>query len=84
MYFHLVFSYIWHLYLTAFCNQVDSQRSRILANTFRVIQAFSSSIPLILVNFYVILSIMKIPDSDALDLSRLTCHLQEGINGNCP
>ncbi len=38
-----IFVYIWHLYLTAFCSQADSVRSKVLANTFRLIQVFMMS-----------------------------------------
>ena len=71
---------------------MESQRSKILANTFRMVQAFTSSLPLLLLNLYTLLSILKIdnPEADgnsdeaALDIGLLTKHLQEGINGNCP
>ncbi len=75
--------YIWHIYLTAFCLRAQAQRSKILANCFRMVQAFSMSLPLILLNLYTLLSILKVDDEN-LDLSNLTKHLSEGINGNCP
>ena len=76
-------SYVWHIYLTVFCLHSASHRSRVLANTFRVVQAFSMSLPLILLNIYTLLSVLH-KDDENLDLSRLIDHLTEGINGNCP
>ena len=74
---------MWHIYLTVFCLRTASHRSRVLANTFRVVQAFSMSLPLILLNIYTLLSVLH-KDDENLDLSRLIDHLAEGINGNCP
>jgi len=71
--------YVWHIYLTVFCLRTASHRSRVLANTFRVVQAFSMSLPLILLNVYTLLSVLH-KDDENLDLSRLISHLAEGIN----
>jgi len=71
--------YVWHIYLTVFCLRTASHRSRVLANTFRVVQAFSMSLPLILLNIYTLLSVLH-KDDENLDLSRLIDHLAEGIN----
>ena len=73
-------SYIWHLYLSAFCIPGQSQRSKVLANTFRLIQAVTSSIPLILLNLYTLLSILQV-DERTLDLNVLGKHLGQGLNG---
>jgi hypothetical protein len=62
--------------------RVSAQRAKILGNCFRMVQAFSMSLPLILLNFYTLLSILVV-DEENLDLSNLTNHLAEGINGKC-
>ena len=81
-----IFRYVWHLYLSAFFTQAESQRSKILANTFRIVQAFTCSLPLIILNFYTLLEILQVEgrESEALNIKQLTEHLGEGINGNCP
>lgn len=75
-----LFVYIWHLYLTAFCSQPESQRSKILANVFRLVQAFCSSVPLILLNIFTLISILQSNDSRALNLTTLGAHLSFGLN----
>ena len=83
--YFLNFSYIWHLYLSAFCfDRMASQQSRILANTFRMVQALCSSVPLLILNLYTLMATLKVEgQDDALDISQLTAHLDEGSNGKC-
>eukprot|EP00095_Tigriopus_kingsejongensis_P005092 maker-scaffold159_size295958-snap-gene-1.38 protein:Tk05092 transcript:maker-scaffold159_size295958-snap-gene-1.38-mRNA-1 annotation:"conserved hypothetical protein" len=75
-----LFVYIWHLYLTAFCSQPESQRSKILANVFRLVQALSCSIPLLLLNLYTLISILHAEESQSLNLTTLGDHLSLDIN----
>ena len=71
-----VFVYVWHLYLSAFTvDLTHSTQAKVLANTFRVVQALTSSVPLLIVNLYTLFDIMSV--NNGLDISLLTNHLAE-------
>ena len=64
----------------AFSDQAFSQHLRILANTFRMVQAVSCSIPLILLNVHTLLNVLAVEEEDkeCLDIQVLDMHLDKG------
>lgn len=77
-----VFRYIWHLYLSMFSSRKDSMQSKQLANTFRIVQAFVCSVPLLLINFVTLVNALKVdtPESgeSQADLHKLANHMGSG------
>jgi len=73
-----LFIYIWHLYLSMFSSRKDSMQSKQLANTFRIVQAFVCSVPLILINIVTLINALKVetPESEMhADLHKLANHM---------
>ena len=70
--------YIWHLYLRMFPNKPQAQEVKHLANTFRIVHALVTSVPLLLLNLITLVNSLKYSD-DALDVSYLVKHLNAGI-----
>ena len=78
------FSYIWHLYKYFFGTRPEdaslSRKAKQLANTFRMVQAFVMSVPLILINIVTLINVFRVPgqEHEEVDFNRLSSHLEEG------
>lgn len=73
------FVYVWHLYLSALGSRQSAANSRKLANTFRMVQAIITSVPLLVLNLTTLVSMLKSDEGgvDILDLRLLSAHLSE-------
>ena len=64
-----------------FSSRKDSMQSKQLANTFRIVQAFVCSVPLILINIVTLINALKVetPESEMhADLHKLANHMGSG------
>ena len=78
--FFFFFRYIWHLYLSMFLKKSDADKAKSLSDKFRIIQAFVTSVPLMLLNVITLINALKVEGHDVLDISYLSQHLNEGKN----
>jgi hypothetical protein len=62
-----------------FLKKSDAEKAKSLADKFRIIQAFVTSVPLMLLNIITLINALKVPGEDILDVSYLSQHLGEGI-----
>ena len=76
--FFLFFRYIWHLYLSMFLKKSDADKAKSLSDKFRIIQAFVTSVPLLLLNVITLINALKVDGYEILDISYLSLHLNEG------
>ena len=75
-----IFRYIWHLYLSMFLKKSDADKAKSLSDKFRIIQAFLTSVPLMLLNVITLINALKVEGYEVLDISYLSQHLGEGKN----
>jgi hypothetical protein len=54
-----------------------SEKAKSLADKVRIIQAFVTSVPLMLLNIITLINALKVPEDDVLDISYLSHHLNE-------
>ena len=62
-----------------FLKKSDAEKAKSLADKFRIIQAFVTSVPLMLLNIITLINALKVHGEDILDISFLSQHLGEGI-----
>ena len=58
-----------------FAKKSDAEKAKHLANTFRLIQAFVTSVPLLLLSLVTIINALKVSGEDALNITYLGNHL---------
>ena len=61
-----------------FAKKSDAEKAKHLANTFRLIQAFVTSVPLLLLSLVTIINALKVSGEDALNITYLGNHLYQG------
>ena len=64
-----------------FSSRKDSMQSKQLANTFRIVQAFVCSVPLLLLNFVTLVNALKVETAESdvhADLHKLANHMGSG------
>ena len=62
-----------------FLKRSDADKAKSLADKFRIVQAFVTSVPLMLLNIITLINALKVPGKDVLDISYLSHHLNEGM-----
>ena len=62
-----------------FLKKSDAEKAKSLADKFRIIQAFVTSVPLMLLNIITLINALKVPGEEVLDISYLSQHLGEGM-----
>ena len=63
-----------------FLKKSDADKAKSLSDKFRIIQAFLTSVPLMLLNVITLINALKVEGYEVLDISYLSQHLSEGKN----
>ena len=63
-----------------FLKKSDADKAKSLSDKFRIIQAFLTSVPLMLLNVITLINALKVEGHEVLDISYLSQHLSEGKN----
>lgn len=63
-----------------FLKKSDADKAKSLSDKFRIIQAFVTSVPLMLLNVITLINALKVEGYEVLDISYLSQHLNEGKN----
>jgi len=73
------FLYLWHLYLSMFSSLRESETSKLLSNSFRMVHACVCSMPLMIINISTLINQLRVDGLEdwALDIRELSSHMEE-------
>ena len=61
-----------------FLKKSDADKAKSLSDKFRIVQAFVTSVPLLLLNVITLINALKVEGHEILDISYLYLHLNKG------
>lgn len=73
------FLYLWHLYLSMFSSLRESETSKLLSNSFRMVHACICSMPLMIINVSTLINQLRVDGLEdwAIDIRELQSHTAE-------
>lgn len=74
-----LFLYLWHLYLSMFSSLRESETSKMLSNTFRMVHSCVSSMPLMVINVATLINQLRVDGLEdyVIDLTSIYDHAEK-------
>lgn len=73
------FRYLWHLYLSMFSSLRESETSKMLSNTFRMVHSCVTSMPLMVINIATLINQLRVDGLEdyVIDLDSISEHAEK-------